>query len=75
MYIVGIYTELQFLILFLFSHLLFIKIICGRCNKSMTFKEYEDTHSATHYSLCWIKGDEKPVSIFYPVVYIFKIIW
>ncbi|KAF0748584.1 General transcription factor 3C polypeptide 2, partial [Aphis craccivora] len=36
-------------------------IICGRCNKSMTFKEYEDTHSATHYSLCWIKGDEKPL--------------
>ncbi|KAE9535993.1 hypothetical protein AGLY_007894 [Aphis glycines] len=35
-------------------------IICGRCNKSMMFKEYEDTHSATHYSLCWIKGDEKP---------------
>lgn len=38
------------------------------------FKEYEDTHSATHYSLCWIEGDEKPVSIFFPVVYIFKII-
>ncbi|XP_015366814.1 PREDICTED: uncharacterized protein LOC107163755 isoform X2 [Diuraphis noxia] len=35
-------------------------VICGRCNKSMTYKEYEDTHSATHNNLCWIIGDEKP---------------
>ncbi|XP_025193705.1 uncharacterized protein LOC112593511 [Melanaphis sacchari] len=35
-------------------------IICGCCNKSMKFEEYEDTHSATHNNLCWIIGDEKP---------------
>lgn len=35
-------------------------VICGLCNKSMMFEEYEDIHSATHYNLCWIIGDEKP---------------
>ncbi|XP_060869788.1 uncharacterized protein LOC132944454 isoform X2 [Metopolophium dirhodum] len=34
-------------------------VTCGRCNKSMKFKEYEDSHSATHYNLCWKIGDEK----------------
>lgn len=29
------------------------------------FKEYEDTHCATHYNLCWKIGDEKPVSNFF----------
>jgi len=29
------------------------------------FEEYEDTHSATHYNLCWKIGDEKLVSNFF----------
>lgn len=49
----------------LISFFSFIKVTCGRCNKSMMFKEYEDTHSATHYNLCWIIGDEKLVCNFF----------
>lgn len=42
--------------------LLFIKVICGLCDKSMSYKEYEIVHKLTHYNLCWINNDEKPVS-------------
>jgi len=38
----------------------------------MKFKEYEDTHSATHYNLCWKIGDEQLVSNFFlTIVYTF----
>jgi len=71
MYIVCFCTKLQFLTTFFFFFLL-IKVTCGRCNKSMKFKEYEDTHSATHYNLCWKIGDEQLVSNFFlTIVYTF----
>lgn len=28
----------------------------------MTFKEYRTKHCPAHYNLCWIVGEEKPVS-------------
>lgn len=35
---------------------------CGRCRKEMTFKEYRNKHCSIHYNLCWIDGEDKPVS-------------
>lgn len=39
----------------------FIKVTCARCNKIMSLKEYESKHKRTHYNICWLIGEEKPV--------------
>lgn len=41
---------------------IFIKVTCGSCEKSMTLTEYEEKHKSTHYNLCWLNSEEKPVS-------------
>lgn len=38
------------------------KVICGRCNKEMTYLEYCSKHCSKHYNLCWIVGEDKLVS-------------
>jgi hypothetical protein len=41
---------------------IFVKVTCGLCDTTMLYKEYIETHKATHYNLCWIDKDEKVVS-------------
>lgn len=56
MYLYSIYINIYSFIF------LFIKVVCGRCNKSMLYMEYEKKHKLTHYNLCWINDEEKLVS-------------
>uniref|UniRef100_A0A1B6LWK2 C2H2-type domain-containing protein n=1 Tax=Graphocephala atropunctata TaxID=36148 RepID=A0A1B6LWK2_9HEMI len=39
-------------------------VVCGVCKKEMSYKIYKTQHSIfTHYALCWLDGEEKPVDM------------
>ncbi|XP_046674072.1 uncharacterized protein LOC124363050 [Homalodisca vitripennis] len=39
-------------------------VVCGVCKKEMNYKTYKTHHSVfTHYALCWLEGEEKPVDM------------